>query len=65
MKSINFSFEVSNANRTKNEEMTRVAPLKITINRHKEQLKAAVMDLNSMNMFWRHDWLVKHNLEVN
>ena len=23
------------------------------------------MDLNSMDMFLEHDWLVKHNLEVN
>ena len=36
MKPINFSFEVFNANRTKNREMTRVAPLEIKINGHKE-----------------------------
>ena len=28
-------------------------------------MEAAVTDLNGMNIFWRHDWLVKHNLEIN
>jgi len=65
IKPINFSFEVFNTDRTKNEEMTRVAPLEIEINGHKEQLEAAVIDLNGMDMFLGHDWLVKHNLEVN
>jgi len=65
MKPINFSFEVFNADKTKNREMTRVVPLEIGINSHKEQLKAAVTDLNEMDMFLGHDWLVKHNLEVN
>ena len=65
MKPINFSFKVFNADRTKNEEMSKMAPLEIKINRHKEQLEAAVMDLNSMDIFWKHDWLVKHNLEIN
>ena len=65
MKSINFSFEVFNTDGTKNREVTKVAPLEIEINRHKEQLEAAVMDLNGMDMFLGHDWLVKHNLEVN
>jgi len=35
-KSIDFSFEVFNADETKNEEMTKVAPLEIEINRHKK-----------------------------
>ena len=64
-KPINFSFEVFNADRMKNREVTRVAPLEIEINGHKEQLEAAVMDLNRIDMFLEHDWLVKHNLEVN
>ena len=51
--------------RTKNKEMTKVAPLEIKINRHKEQLKAVVTDLNRTDMFLGHDWLVKHNPEVN
>ena len=44
MKPINFSFEVFNANGMKNREVTRVAPLEIRINSHKEQLEAAVND---------------------
>jgi len=42
-----------------------MVPLEIEINGHKEQLEAAVMDLDGMDMFLGHDWLVKHNLEVN
>ena len=62
---INFSFKVFNADRIKNGEVTKVASLEIEINRYKEQLEAAGMDLNSMDMFLGHDWLVKHNPEVN
>ena len=65
MKPINFSFKVFNVDGTKNREVTRVAPLEIEINGHKEQLEAAVTDLNGMDMFLGHDWLVKHNPEVN
>jgi len=64
-KLINFSFEVFNTDEMKNREVTRIVSLEIKINRHKEQLEAAVMDLNSMNMFLGHDWLVKHNSKVN
>jgi len=64
-KSIDFSFEVFNADKTKNEEVTKVAPLEIEINGHKETLEAAVMDLNRTDMFLGHDWLIKHNPEVN
>jgi len=64
-KLINFSFEVFNADRTKNGEVTRVVPLEIEINGHKEQLEAAITDLNEMDMFLEYDWLVKHNPEVN
>ena len=60
-KAIDFSFEVFNADRTK----TRVAPLEVEINRHKETLEAAVTDLDGTDMFLGHDWLVKHNPEVN
>jgi len=45
--------------------MTRVVPLEIEINGHKEQLEAAIMDLDGIDMFLGHDWLVKHNPEVN
>jgi len=64
-KPINFSFKVFNADGTKNREVTKVAPLEIKINRHKEILEAVVMDLDGTDMFLGHDWLVKHNPEVN
>ena len=64
-KPINFSFEVFNADGMKNKEVTKVASLEIEINRYKEILEAAVMDLDRTDMFLGHDWLVKHNLEVN
>jgi len=64
-KPINFSFEVFNTDGTKNREVTKVAPLEVEINRHKKTLEATVMDLDGTDMFLGHDWLVKHNLEVN
>jgi len=64
-KKINFSFEVFNADGTKNGEITKVAPLEVEINRHKETLEAAVTDLDRTDMFLEYDWLVKHNPEVN
>jgi len=64
-KPINFSFEVFNTNGTKNREVTKVTPLEIKINEHKETLEAAVTDLDGTDMFLGHDWLVKHNPEVN
>jgi len=64
-KKINFSFEVFNADGTKNREVTKVAPLEVEINGHKETLEAAVTDLDGTDMFLGHDWLVKHNPEVN
>ena len=64
-KLINFLFEIFNVDRTKNGEVTRVAPLEIEINDHKEQLEAAITDLNGMDMFLGYNWLVKHNLKVN
>ena len=51
-KTINFSFEVFNADRTKNREVTKMASLEIKINRYKKQLEAIVMNLNGMDMFW-------------
>jgi len=65
MKLMNFSFKVFNTDGIKNREVTKVVPLEIKINEHKEQLEAAVIDLNRMNMFLGHNWLVKHNSEVN
>jgi len=64
-KPINFSFEVFNTDGTKNGEVTKVAPLEIEINGHKKTLEAAVTDLDGTDIFLEHDWLVKHNPEVN
>jgi len=64
-KKIDFSFEVFNADGTKNGEVTKVAPLEVEINGHKETLEAAVTNLDGTDMFLGYDWLVKHNLEVN
>ena len=55
IKAIDFSFEVFNADRTKNREVTKVVPLEIEINGYKETLEAAVMDLDGMDMFLGHD----------
>ena len=65
MKLINFSFKMFNVDKTKNREVTKMVPVEIKINSHKEQLEAAVTDLNGMDMFLGHDWLVKYNSEVN
>ena len=64
-KPVDFSLEIFNADGTKNGEVTRIAPLEVEINRHKEHLKAAVTDFNSIDIFLEYDWLVKYNLEVN
>ena len=64
-KKINFSFEVFNADETKNGEVTKMVPLEVEINGHKETLEAAVMDLDGTDIFLGHDWLVEHNPEVN
>jgi len=64
-KAIDFSFEVFNADGTKNGEVTKVAPLEVEINGHKETLEAAVTDLAGTDMFLGHNWLVKHNPEIN
>ena len=54
-----------NADGTKNGEVTKVVPLEIKINGHKEILEATITDLNGTDMFLGHNWLVKHNPEVN
>ena len=54
-----------NADGTKNREVTKVVPLEVEINKHKETLEAAVTDLDGTDMFLEHNWLVKHNPEVN
>ena len=62
---IDRSFEVFNVDRTKNGEVTQFVPLELEINKHKEHINAVVTDLNSIDMFLDHDWLVKHNPKVN
>jgi len=62
MKLVDFSFK---ADDTKNGEVTRIALLKVEINGHKKQINAAVTDLNGTDMFLGHNWLVKHNAELN
>ena len=64
-KPVDFFFEIFNVNGTENREVTRIAPLEVEINRYKKQIDAAVIDLNKMDMFLGHNWLVKHNPEVN
>ena len=64
MEPIDRSFKVFNADGTKNGEVTRFVLLEVEINKHKEQINAAVTDLNGTNMFLGYDWLVKHNPEV-
>ena len=54
-KSIDFSLEVFNADGTKNGEVTKVVPLEIEINGHKETLEVAVTDLDGTDMFLGHD----------
>ena len=65
IKLVDFYFEIFNIDCTKNREVIRMALLEIEINRHKEQIGAAVTDLNRINMFLEHGWLVKYNPEVN
>jgi len=48
---MNRSFEVFNANGTKNGEVTQYIPIEVEINRHRKQINIAIMDLNSMDMF--------------
>jgi len=64
-KPINFSFEVFNTDGIKNGEMTKVVSLEIKIDGHTEQLEVVVTDLDGTDIFLGHDWLVKHNPEVN
>ena len=64
-KLINFSFEVFNTDKMKNREIIKIVPLEIEINGHREQLEAVIIDLNGMDMFLGHDWLIKYNPEVN
>ena len=48
---INFLFKVYNVGGTKNRDIIKVVPLKVKINRYKEHIEAAIIDLNGMDMF--------------
>jgi len=60
-------FNTFNTDRTRsgNYRVTYFALLKIEINGHTENINTVITDLNSMDMFLKYDWLVKHNWEVN
>ena len=62
---MNRSFEIFNADETKNGEVIKYMPLELEINRHMKKINVAVIDLNDTDMFLEYNWLVKHNLEVN
>jgi len=53
---INFSFEVFNADGTKNGEVTKVALLEVEINGYKETLEVAVTDLNGTDYYKTRVW---------
>jgi len=59
------SFDVFNADRTKNRGVIRFVLLELEINRHTEKIDIAVIDLNGIDMFLEYNWLVKNNSEVN
>ena len=65
MKPAEIFFEVFIADSTKNGEVIRITLLEIEINGHKKQINVVVMDLNGMDIFLGHDWLVRYNSEVN
>ena len=60
-------FNTFNTDRTRsgNYKVTYFVLLKIEINGHTENINILITDLNSMDMFLKYDWLVKHNREVN
>ena len=48
-------FKVFNVNSIKNGKFTRFVLLEIKINKYKEQVNTAVMDLNGIDMFLRYN----------
>ena len=62
---MNRLFKIFNADGTKNGEATRFALLEVEINGYKEQIDAALINLNSTDIFLEYNWLVKYNPEVN
>jgi len=57
-------FKVFNTNKTKNRKVTCFALLEPKINRYIE-IDAVVTDLDNIDIFFRYNWLVKHNPEIN
>ena len=62
---INRLFEIFNIDGTKNREVIQFVLLEVEINRHKEHINPAVIDLNNMDIFLGYNQLIKHNSEVN
>jgi len=58
-------FKIFDVDRTKNGEVMQFTLLEQEINGHMEKIDAVVIDLNSIDIFLRYNWLVKHNPEVN
>ena len=60
-------FDTFNIDRTRsgNYKVTQFIPLETEINRYIENIDIIVIDLNSINMFLKYNWLIKHNSEVN
>ena len=65
MESLETPFKVYNTNRIKNRKAIQFVSLEMKINEHIENISIVVTDLNSMDIFLRYDWLVKHNPQVN
>ena len=65
MVSLETPFKVYNSDRTKNRKATQFVSLEMKINEHTKNISIVVTDLNSMDIFLGHDWLVKYNPEVN
>jgi len=51
MKLTDILFKIFNADGTKNREVIRFIPLKVEINRYREQIDIAVTDLNNIDIF--------------
>jgi len=49
------SFKIFNADKTKNEEVTRFAPLELEINGHMKKINIMVTELSGIDMFSGYD----------
>ena len=58
------SFKIFNADKTKNEEVTRFVLLELEINGHMKKINIVVTELSGIDIFSGYDQLVKHNPEV-